>query len=103
MNDLLPKILVDGPPLAVLCIVVWLFLKHTKAVAKDTRELFRILQAEHVDERRQTREVIAANTIALHEATKAQTHLAETVQACQLQCVRMTSLRELMREEKKRT
>ena len=89
MDALIKQVLIDGPPLAVLCVVVWMFLKHTKSTTKETHDLFRTLQAEHLDARQQTREAIAANTQALRESTQAQTRLAETVQACQFRCQRL--------------
>ena len=102
MDALIKQVLFDGPPLAVLCLVVWLFLKHTKTTARETHDLFRTLQSEHLDARQQTREAINANTLALREATKAQTHLAETVQNCQLRCAQRMNLRELLDEHNKR-
>ena len=91
MDALIKQVLVDGPPLAVLCVVVWMFLKHTKSTAKETHDLFRTLQAEHLDARQLSREAINANTLALREATQAQTRLADTVQQCQFRCQRLVT------------
>lgn len=84
MDELISSLLLNGSPLVVLVIVVWLFLKHMAAGSKDLQDLLRQFHGDHILARKETKEAVDANTSAMTENTIAIRELAESVRTCPL-------------------
>jgi hypothetical protein len=63
------------PALAVLCFIVWSFVKQAGKFA----EVMRDLHKEHIDARAESREAINENTRAMQDNTQAMNHLVESI------------------------
>lgn len=76
---MLEKLLTNGSSLTVLVVVVFIFLKHIKEEANRTREMQKEQMLEHLNARKESRDSIEKNTVAMTQNTEAVHELCQAV------------------------
>lgn len=84
MDDFLVKILPQAPPLVVMVVLVWVFLR-----AMEKRDLLftntmRSLHGEHLEAREASREAIKENAVNTKENTSALNKLTTTIEVIKM-------------------
>jgi len=79
MEDLLKEAIKQAPALTLMVIVVWMFIRHLAARDASMREGYKSIFNEHLDARKEAREVIQENTKALRENAETRGHVTEVL------------------------
>lgn len=86
MGDWFLKLLETAPPLAVLVILAYLFIRHLER--RD--DMLKQFNREHLDERVMTREALRENTSSNKEAARSSLELKDAVKDLELELKKIT-------------